>query len=101
MATRHDDCPLCRQNGGALLWRGKRLRAVDAGEPDYPGYTRIIWNDHVAEMSDLDEAARDELMQAVWTVERLQRELLAPDKVNLASLGNMVPHVHWHIIPRW
>jgi len=96
-----DDCPLCRQDGGTLLWRGSRLRAVDAGDADYPGYTRLIWNEHVAEMTDLDEPARAELMQAVWTVERLQREELAPDKVNLASLGNMVPHLHWHIIPRW
>ena len=27
--------------------------------------------------------------------------MMRPDKVNLASLGNMVPHLHWHVIPRW
>jgi diadenosine tetraphosphate (Ap4A) HIT family hydrolase len=26
---------------------------------------------------------------------------LQPDKINLASLGNMVPHLHWHVVPRW
>jgi len=95
------DCPLCRQDGGAVLWRGPRLRVVEVGDADYPGYTRVIWREHVAEMTDLDAAARAELMEAVWTVERVQREVLGPDKVNLASLGNMVPHLHWHVIPRW
>jgi diadenosine tetraphosphate (Ap4A) HIT family hydrolase len=27
--------------------------------------------------------------------------VLAPDKINLASLGNVVAHVHWHVIPRY
>jgi diadenosine tetraphosphate (Ap4A) HIT family hydrolase len=26
---------------------------------------------------------------------------MAPDKINLASLGNVVPHLHWHVIPRF
>ncbi len=29
------------------------------------------------------------------------RELLEPEKINLASFGNMVPHLHWHVIPRF
>ena len=40
-------------------------------------------------------------MQTVFVVERVLRELLAPEKINLASFGNMVPHLHWHIIPRF
>ena len=40
-------------------------------------------------------------MQVVFAVETVVRRLFAPDKINLASFGNMVPHVHWHIIPRW
>ena len=34
-------------------------------------------------------------------VERAIRRILQPVKVNLASLGNQVPHVHWHVIPRY
>jgi diadenosine tetraphosphate (Ap4A) HIT family hydrolase len=52
-------------------------------------------------MTDLDPTARDSLMQVVFAVEAVVRELFLPDKINLASFGNMVPHVHWHIIPRW
>jgi diadenosine tetraphosphate (Ap4A) HIT family hydrolase len=41
------------------------------------------------------------LMQAVWQVEQAVRETMQPDKVNLASFGNVVPHLHWHVIPRF
>ena len=40
-------------------------------------------------------------MKAVYAVERAIRRILQPVKVNLASLGNQVPHVHWHVIPRF
>lgn len=94
-------CPLCPENGGTLVWRNEALRVVCVDEPDLPGYTRVIWHAHVPEMTDLETRARDELMQAVYIVESVQRQILQADKVNLASLGNMTPHLHWHIIPRW
>lgn len=93
-------CPLCAHDGGELVWRGEHYRVILADEPGYPGYTRVVWNRHVAEMTDLAAADRERLMRAVFLVETVQRKLLRPAKVNLASLGNMVPHVHWHIIPR-
>ena len=83
------------------MWRSDALRVVLPEEPDYPGFTRVIWNRHAAEMTDLADADRALLMRVVWCVERVQRTALAPDKVNLASLGNVVPHLHWHVIPRW
>ncbi|HLS56513.1 MAG TPA: HIT family protein [Zeimonas sp.] len=94
-------CPLCRGDGGRLLVRHDDWRVVLADDPDYPAFTRVIWNAHVAEMSDLSAAERDELVRVVLTVERVQRELLLPDKVNLASFGNVVAHLHWHVVPRW
>lgn len=92
-------CPLCR--GEDALWRNDALRVIDAGLADHPGYTRVIWNAHVKEMTDLPANARDRLMRAVWTVEQVLRDTLSPDKINLAEFGNQVPHLHWHIIPRW
>ena len=94
-------CPLCEGPGGETLWQGERLRVILADEPLHPGFTRVVWNAHVAEMTDLPGAARAQLMEAVWAVEDAMREALSPDKVNLASLGNLVPHLHWHVIPRW
>jgi len=94
-------CPLCAGDGGEVVWRDDALRVVLPDEPDYPGFTRVVWNAHVAEMTDLSAARRQHLMRTVFAVERVQRTVLAPDKVNLASLGNVVAHLHWHVIPRW
>jgi diadenosine tetraphosphate (Ap4A) HIT family hydrolase len=70
-------------------------------EPSFPGFARVVWNDHVREMSELQEPARRRLMETVFAVERAMREVMRPHKVNLASLGNVTPHLHWHVIPRF
>ena len=95
------DCLLCLETGGALLWSSPLLRVIDACDPVYPGTTRVVLNRHVAEMTDLGEADQQRLMRATLCVERVMRNTLGPDKVNLAALGNMVAHLHWHVIPRW
>lgn len=94
-------CPLCQARNENVLWHDATLRVVQVGDPDYPGFCRVILNRHVKEMTDLPPAERLHLMQAVFAVEAALRELLHPDKVNLAALGNQVPHLHWHIIPRF
>jgi len=95
-------CVFCSEDGGDLLWQDDRLRVVLAtSERDYPGFCRVIWNAHVAEFSDLGDADREYLMRAACAVERALRRVMQPVKVNLASLGNQVPHLHWHVIPRY
>lgn len=93
-------CELCDSPGGELVWQGPDLRVVLVNDADYPGFCRVIWNRHVAEMTDLKEAERMRLMRTVFAVESALRKTLHPDKINLASLGNMTPHLHWHVIPR-
>ena len=95
------DCPLCVDTGGELVWRDSRLRVILAAEPGWPGFTRVVWQAHRAEMTDLSPDERAALMQAVYAVEAVQRETLRPEKINLACFGNVVPHLHWHVIPRW
>jgi len=94
-------CELCTSEGGELLWRDARCRVVVVDEAGYPGYCRVIWQTHAAEMSELDSEERFHLMRVVFEVEAGLREWLQPDKINLASLGNLVPHLHWHVIPRF
>ncbi|MDP2112331.1 MAG: HIT family protein [Thiobacillus sp.] len=94
-------CPLCDTPGGTVLWQDDFCRVVLADEPDYPGFLRVILNAHVKEMSDLPAADRQALMRVVFAAEAALREVMQPDKVNLASLGNVVPHLHWHVIPRF
>jgi diadenosine tetraphosphate (Ap4A) HIT family hydrolase len=94
-------CDLCRQSGGDVIYRCEQYRVVLVDDADYPGFCRVIWNGHVKEVTDLGGADRAVVMNAVWLVEQAMREVMRPDKINLASFGNMVPHLHWHIIPRY
>lgn len=94
-------CELCNTTGGTLLWQNDLCRVVAVEDGEYPGFVRIIAARHVREMTDLSEAERSALMGVVFTVESAMRETMQPDKMNLASLGNMTPHVHWHVIPRF
>jgi len=87
--------------GGTLLWQDTFCRVILAAEPDYPGFLRVVVNAHVKEMSDLSVSAQEKLMRAVFAAEAALREVMQPDKINLASLGNVVPHLHWHVIPRF
>ncbi len=100
--TNTASCPICSdESGHHWLWRDDRLRVIDACDADHPAFLRVIWNGHVREMTDLGEADRQHLMDVVWQVERCVREIAQPEKINLGSLGNMVPHLHWHVIARW
>jgi diadenosine tetraphosphate (Ap4A) HIT family hydrolase len=94
-------CALCDQAGGEVLYREVLLRVVLLDDAEYPGLARVIVNAHLREMTDLAAADRQRLLEVVLAVEAAQREVLAPVKINLASLGNQVPHLHWHVIPRF
>ena len=94
-------CPLCAEDGGALVWRGERLRVIRAQEAGFPAFYRVVWNAHVAEFSDLAATDRVHCMEAVALVDQALRQHLSPTKVNIAALGNMVPHLHWHVIARF
>ena len=94
-------CPLCVSGDDSVLWSDAFCRVILVEDADYPGFCRVILNAHVREMSDLPAAERQRLMDVVFAVEAALREVARPDKINLASLGNLVPHLHWHVIPRW
>ena len=94
-------CPLCSEDGGTLVWRGEKLRVIRADEAGFPAFYRVVWNTHVAEFSDLNAAERAHCMDVVVQVERALRQHLQPRKINLATLGNMVAHLHWHVVARF
>ncbi|MDY7540308.1 HIT family protein [Undibacterium sp. RTI2.2] len=94
-------CELCDPQTGEVIFASQRWRVLLVDDANYPGFCRVVWNDHIKEMTDLPAAERHEVMDAVWHVEWAIREVMQPHKINLASFGNMVPHLHWHIIPRY
>lgn len=102
---KHDDrvpgCELCQTAGGVLLVQTPQLRVVRVEDANFPAFYRVIWQAHRAELTDLDPAERALCLDAVARVEQVLRAQLQPTKINLASLGNMVAHLHWHVIARF
>lgn len=94
-------CELCDVTGGEILHQAVQFRVVLIEDANYPGFCRLIWQDHVREVTDLHELDRMVMMDVLWQVETVVRDVMQPLKINLASLGNVVPHLHWHVIPRY
>ena len=92
---------MCEADGGLLVFKNQQLRVVQAFEAGFPAFYRVVWNAHVAEFSSLSLDDRNTCMNAVVAIEQVLLEQLKPTKINLAALGNAVPHLHWHVIGRF
>jgi diadenosine tetraphosphate (Ap4A) HIT family hydrolase len=104
-AREQPGCELC-EHAESTAWvevvRDRHLRVLRVLDaPEFPAFYRVAWLAHAPEFSDLSPTARAHCMEAVVAVERVLREALAPTKINLASLGNVTPHLHWHVIARF
>lgn len=94
-------CVLCQSAGGILVWQDADWRVIRAEEADFPAFYRVVLRRHVAEFSELAVTERQRCMALVVAVEQVLIDLLRPTKLNLAALGNLVPHLHWHVIARF
>ncbi len=99
--TSEQGCLFCNQAGGEILWRDALCTVVLADEPGYPAFCRVVYAAHVREMTDLSAHDRARYMEVVFATEAALRALVHPHKINLASLGNQVPHLHWHVVARF
>lgn len=66
----------------------------------FPGYCFVYTKTHVTELFHLDESVRNGVMAEVCAVAEALFNAFTPDKINYELLGNMAPHMHWHIVPR-
>lgn len=94
-------CFFCNNIGGRVLYHNKVFRITLVEDVNYPGYLRIVSNLHVKELTDLSDDDNLLIYGAVMKCEKILREIMNPEKINIASFGNMTPHVHWHLIPRY
>ena len=94
-------CIFCKQENERVLYTCDLYRIIMVDDKYYPGYVQVVTNKHIKELSDLGRFEAVDIFRAIWQLEKRIREVFNPDKVNIASLGNMVPHLHWHIIPRF
>jgi diadenosine tetraphosphate (Ap4A) HIT family hydrolase len=94
-------CELCAGAGGLLVWQDGGWRVIRVADASFPAFYRVVHEHHVAEFTDLEAGQRERCMGLVTAVEQVLRDTLAPTKINLASLGNQTPHLHWHVIARF
>ena len=66
----------------------------------FPGWTILVWKHHVTELFDLSRGDRARLIEEVSGVAAAVAAVFRPVKVNYGLLGNQLPHLHWHVIPR-
>jgi diadenosine tetraphosphate (Ap4A) HIT family hydrolase len=67
----------------------------------FPGYTFVVAKEHITELFHLDREARATVIEEVAATAAALYKLFKPDKINYELLGNMVPHMHWHLVPRF
>jgi diadenosine tetraphosphate (Ap4A) HIT family hydrolase len=95
-------CPMCPDDEDAdvvaILPSGRAHLQNDA---DYRGYCILIFYRHAVELHDLTEEERGQWVEDISRVGRAISDLCGPAKLNVSMLGNMVPHLHCHIIPRY
>lgn len=98
------DCPMCtRWESDADLRIAELPHSYVILNRDqyFPGYTFVFTREHVTELFHLDRERRIAVMDEVSAVAVALHSVFRPDKMNYELLGNMVPHMHWHIVPRF
>ncbi len=99
------DCEACAAPAPAddLLWLATlpsgRVRLQD--DTGFRGYCILYLHRHATELHQLTRAERGQLIEDLAGLSRAIVEVCRPAKLNTACLGNLVPHLHWHLVPRY
>lgn len=96
-------CPVC-----AGTWPRPEQRVADLGQSVaylqedqfFPGWTVLVLKRHATELFELTAAERAALVEEVSRVAETLARLFQAVKMNYELLGNQIPHIHWHLIPR-
>jgi diadenosine tetraphosphate (Ap4A) HIT family hydrolase len=97
------DCRACRPD-----WPPAESFIADCGparaylhdDQFFPGWTLLILRRHATELYELDREERAALTEAVTDMARALAATFEAVKMNYELLGNLVPHIHWHLVPR-
>lgn len=103
-----ENCPLCQKvnlcrenNFPWLIQEFTDAYWILGDHQFYPGYSQIILKEHARELHELSSKVQKELFENVMQAGRAVAHAFNPLKMNYASYGNIVEHIHWHIIPRY
>ena len=66
----------------------------------WPGWSILVLRKHVTEIFEMAPEERAAAIEEVSRASKILKVAFAAVKMNIELLGNMEPHVHWHIVPR-
>ena len=101
------DCLVCRasatpdESEALTVVELRSGRVVVQNDADFPGYCILYYGRHVTELFELTPEERAGLVEDITAVARAIAAVQEPAKINYAVLGNEVPHLHCHVIPRF
>jgi len=73
---------------------------VETEESEIP-WLKVFAQAERKEFSDCTPAERERLLEAVTVIEQEMLCYYQPIKINIASFGNYMPQVHWHVMARF
>ncbi|WP_082871265.1 HIT family protein [Nocardia terpenica] len=101
-------CEMCNSSRpdndrhGIRIFRSEHVDAILQRANVQRGYTLVIWRGrHVNEPFELSESEALEYWHAVMTVGAALTDYYQPLKMNYETLGNSLPHLHTHMLPRY
>lgn len=97
------DCPICTKWEDEPEQRIAELAHTYVSlnrDQFFTGYCFVYTKEHVTELFHLAPEVRNAVMDEVTAVAQALYNLYLPDKINYELLGNMAPHMHWHVVPR-
>jgi diadenosine tetraphosphate (Ap4A) HIT family hydrolase len=101
-------CPFCAKLAGLsalppdeVVWRFPHSVAFLGPWQFYHGYCVLVARAHATELSALDDEARRAYLDEMCLLARSIEIAFRPHKMNYELLGNQVPHLHWHLFPRY
>jgi diadenosine tetraphosphate (Ap4A) HIT family hydrolase len=108
MSTAKPTCPFCDQlsspgelPGDEVVWQFAHSVALLGTWQYYHGYCLLIARQHAAELHQLPDDVRRAYLEEMCLLARAVAECFQPRKLNYELLGNQVPHLHWHLFPRY
>lgn len=96
------ECPMCPDSSdGDVVAELASGRVHLQNDADYRGYCILIFRRHAVELHELSEDERKQWIDDISRIGRALSDYCNPAKLNITMLGNMVPHLHCHIMPRY
>ncbi len=98
------DCWMCKSlHEPAHLVFFESRTSIGKLNPDqfFRGYSFVTLKWHREELYQLSDMDRKEFLEDMSRVAAALAESFGPDKMNYELLGNGMPHLHWHLVPRY